>query len=89
MNIKHTIGQYVERNDVKGLAEFFRAYLEDEPMKTNKHIAKRRILRQMLEHSELLELTRKLRPPTGGLNIEEIYDSINTHNSKEEDYIKP
>jgi ferritin len=30
VNIKVAIAKYVERNDVKGLAEFFRAYTEDE-----------------------------------------------------------
>jgi len=29
-NTKTIIGEYLERNDVNGLAAFFRAYLEDE-----------------------------------------------------------
>lgn len=30
--LKAVIAEYVERNDVRGLAEFFRAYVEDEMM---------------------------------------------------------
>lgn len=29
-SIKYIINEYVERNDIKGLAEYFKAYIEDE-----------------------------------------------------------
>lgn len=48
------IGQYVERNDVKGLAEYFRAYITDEMMDKRKLPSERieELAREMLDEEK-------------------------------------
>jgi len=40
-SIKFIIGQYVERKDLLGLADYFRAYLEDEALSKIKKLEKK------------------------------------------------
>lgn len=54
------IGEYVERNDINGLAEYFRAYITDEMLESNYQLAYCYTCNQMTNH--LKEVCQKWKP---------------------------